>query len=163
MKFVQLYGHDEWWELDENQCRLLNYQGGHRYIDENSEEWTGAKVVDLEDWHALYLKYDYNPFQLDDFIPEMWIAPNGDFFDGRAHEVIAEDLLDIVYGIKHRLEGSGDLLIEKGWVKVSATLMHEYYCEAGMYTHLSAGQRWVVKNWSEHYDLSFEEMIHPYN
>ena len=61
MTFVKLSGQPHWYKCDFEKMRLYNFKGEWREIDKNSEEWMYATLMELEDWHDLYVKVGYHP------------------------------------------------------------------------------------------------------
>lgn len=120
MKFILLGEH--YWELDENKMLVFNYRGGHHSISQ--DEINTSKVIECENWHDLYLKAHYCPIETDKHESHAWISPDGTFYEGNAHEVQAEDICEIVFGLEDEF-CPGDVLEEKGFIRVTTTLMWE--------------------------------------
>lgn len=83
--------------------------------------------------------------------PYLWISPDGDFYDGTAHESSARELLKELYDIDMDCLGyCGDALVSAGWIKVNPEL-NSYYEEWGMYDHMTAFQALAYHQWLDYY------------
>ena len=67
-----------------------------------------------------------------------WIAPDGTYFPcgetSLSHEIEAENLLLKFYGIESGI--CGDKLIERGWIKVTDSLMFDKYYIINLTKHI---------------------------
>lgn len=123
-----------WWEWDIEKHKLLNYRGGGFTIDENSDYWAHAVIRhDCDSWHDLYCDTGFNPLEEDIDALDVWISPEGKFFDGNAHSVAAEYIVDLVYGIEIDdpcFIGSAEhYLDEHHWIKATRGFMWNIYLE----------------------------------
>lgn len=121
-----------WWHWDEEKMKLLNYRGGGFDIDENSDYWAHAVTLrGCDSWHDIYVAYGQNPLEADITDFDVWISPDGKFFDGNAHRVQAEYIVPLVYGIDIEdplFSGEAeDYLIGHGWVKATRSFMWSIY------------------------------------
>lgn len=121
-----------WWHWDREKMKLLNYRGGGFQIDENSDYWAHAVVrEDCDSWHDLYTDCGFNPLEEDISACDVWISPEGVYFDGNAHAVAAEYIVDLVYGVTIDdpcFVGSAEqYLEERHWIKATRTFMWELY------------------------------------
>ena len=158
-KFVKLAGSTDYFLWDEERFRLYNYNHGWRDIDENSSEWINATVIEAEDWHDLYVKTGWTHlcFEHDYKHQNLWVDPDGYCWDGDAHEVIAQDILEVIYGIdahECKIHDCAGVLERMGWIKLS-TFMFTMYCEENLYDNITYEQARAVKEWCEYYDLPF--------
>lgn len=146
---------DSYWEWDQKRMRLHNFRGGWHNIDENSPDWISAVTIEANDWHDLYKKTGYNPLEASVDDRCSWLDPDGNFWEGEAHEVCAEDILELAYGIEvDSMHAAADELIERGWVKLSATLMLQHYCESGMYDNITMDQWRAIQEWCDAWGVS---------
>lgn len=89
--------------------------------------------------------------------PDGWINPQGEFFscedygDSRSHEISAEPLLLKFYGIESAV--CGDKLIERGWIKVTTSLMFDIYKDNGLFDHMTLKQINTFNVWKEKFDM----------
>lgn len=135
MQFVYLKGWDggesEWWRWIPERMRLVNFMGGGFDIDENSEYWANAKIYTFENWHELYKSKGFNPLKADVYDFDVWISPEGVYFDGNAHAVAAEYIVKLVYGIDIDdpcFVGSAEYYLEQHhWIKATRSFMWEIY------------------------------------
>ena len=102
MKFVLLKpwnGDPEgvWWNWNVEKMKLLNFRGGGFDIDENADYWLNAEVHEFDSWAALYHATGFNPLEEDIHAYDVWISPEGIYFDGDAHAVAAEGICKLVY------------------------------------------------------------------
>lgn len=121
-----------WWRWDKGRMKLRNFKGGGFDIDENAEYWQTATIrEDCKDWHELYLATGHNQLLGDVYAFDAWISPDGEFYEGFGHAVVAEDIVKLVYGIDvDELSCLGiaeDILMNKHWVKVTRGPMWSYY------------------------------------
>lgn len=156
MTFLKYKNSEDWWELVDQKGELVayNYLGGWHNVDENSEEYMYGTVVTLNNWNHLYERYGYCPFYTEEPKRDMWIAPDGKMYDCGAigaHEVTAQYLLEIIFDEDEGLFVSGDKLIDYGWVKVTTSLMYQYYHESGMYDAMTDEQWISYQLWKEKY------------
>ena len=159
MKFVKLCGEEYWYLWEEFDMKLRNFKGGWRTIDENSDEWMFSTIIEAENWHELYLKTGYNGM-LELFPPrDAWLDREGNFYDGVAHELCAEKIIEIVYGWTDNdyVGSSADVLVANGWVKLTTSAMLPYYIEDGMYNCLSYDQVCAIREWANDYRVKLFE------
>lgn len=153
MTFVKIY--DVYWKWDKEHMKLYNYHHGHNYIDENSEEWAAATICEADSWHDLYVKTGYNPLIIPYYqARDAWLSPQGEFYEGTAHSLCAERIVEMLLGNSESYEYCSDFLIERGWVKLTTSVMLNYYIEDGMYDHLTMAQKESMSLWADVYGLS---------
>lgn len=159
MKFVKLYGQAYWYEWEEFEMKLRNFKGGWRNIDENSDEWMYATIIELDSWHDLYKHTGFNPMM--EAIPprDVWVDRDGNFYEGVAHELCAEQIIEVVYGWKYQdyIGSSSDLLVGNGWIKLTTSAMLPYYIEDGMYRCLSEAQVRAIREWAQNWHITLFE------
>lgn len=121
MKFIQCSGENNWWEWDTKNMLAYNYFGEHYNIDENA--LGDAKYIECDSWRDLYLRTHWSPIESDIWEKTAWLSPNGKFIAAKAHEVTAEDICEIYYGENQGILWAGDYLEERGWVRLTTSLM----------------------------------------
>ena len=83
-----------------------------------------------------------------------WINPQGEFFPcdvSLSHEITAEPLLLKFYGIESAV--CGDKLIERGWIKVTTSLMFDIYKTNGLFDNMTSEQKDTFNVWKEKFDM----------
>ena len=145
MKFLK-NSNGVWCQFDDKKMKTYNFHGG--YCDINESSLGNCKVVEYEDWHDLYINTKYNPL-IGDFYHTGWISPEGNFYPCNAHEVAADEILELIYGENYSF--GGDELIEKGWIKVTTSLMFDIYEEKGYYCKMSKEQEKTFDSWAKKY------------
>jgi hypothetical protein len=152
MTFVRL--DKNWFKLDtkpyndKGLYKIYNFNGGYNYCYPDFVDQT----LNCKDWHELYLLTGFCPLLTNYTECDAWIDPNGNFYRARAHEVAAEEIFEILYGIKDNIFASGDELIEKGWIKVTTSLMYELYWEDHMYNYLTKEQEKSFNLWRKYHN-----------
>ena len=95
------------------------------------------------------------PLATNDLYREMWIAPDGTMYGcitWGSHEMTAQDILRVLFNEDVRYFDSGDILIARGWIKVTSSyVMHQCYEEAGYYDNMTDEQWKVYMSWKEKY------------
>lgn len=160
MTFVKMG--DGYWEWDKDRMMLYNYNDGHTYIDENSEEWAAATTCEADSWHDLYVKTGFNPLVIPYYLArDAWLSPEGEFHEGPVHDFWAEKIMEILFGEDGSFDYCSDYLKEQGWVKLTTSVMLNYYIEDGMYDHLTMAQKESMSLWADVYGLSevFDEAL----
>ena len=99
MFFINHLRPNEWWEWNQEKMIAINYNGGSHNIDENS--LGSVEYYECDSWHELYLAKHFCPLEAEIYNRDVWISPDGKYYDGDAHEVTAKDILEIIYGILH--------------------------------------------------------------
>ena len=146
--FVKKDGH--WYILDVKNKRFYNFLNGWK-IDICSPN---DETCDVETWHELFLKTGYKPTETDYRTNDVWLDPDGNFYEGRAHSLQAEHITQYMYGLEFDDCGSEtaeEYLVKKGWVKLTTSLMSEYYSLDGMYNHLTQKQQTAKHLWDKYH------------
>jgi hypothetical protein len=122
MKFIN-YPNGQWSEWDMKRMLAFNYRHGWCNIDENA--LGGVECIDLKDWHELYLVKHFCPLRVEKTARDVWISPDGLYYDGDAHEVMAEHILKLIYGEGEddHIFCAGDKLEKKGWIRATVSMM----------------------------------------
>ena len=158
--FAKIPYKNTWYELDIDNLKLYNVNGGWHPIDENSREWIEAEIYSYDSWHHLYRATGYNPLITDYTNYVRWIDPKGKcYYCSDSHLITAEKILDIVFGIEDdNIINADDILYEKGWIKVTTSQMYYYYAEDGMYAHMTPAQEETFHKWREHHHMPHIEL-----
>ena len=129
MLFINYPTRDQWREWDQNKMKAFNYMGGWCDVDENA--LGGVECVELDSWHDLYLVKHFCPLVAEKRYSDVWISPDGDYYDGNAHDVAAEHLLKIIYGEPEdeHIFCAGDKLEALGWVRATTSMMWQVRLE----------------------------------
>lgn len=120
----------KWWRWNKKTMQLQNFRGGGFDIDENAEYWTTAQQYEFDSWHELYEAKGVNPLKVDIAERDVWISPDGVYFNGEAHAVAATYNVRLVYGIEMEFDGmdsAEDYLIRRGWIKATCSFMWPFY------------------------------------
>ena len=164
-KFVKLSGSAYWYKWDEEKFILKNFRGGWRDIDENSDEWMYSTIMEADSWHDLYVKTGFNPMW--EFNPprDAWLDREGNFYDGTAHELCAEKIIEVIYGLTNDeyVGSSADALVGNGWVKLTTSAMLPYYYDDGMYDYISEAQARAIKEWALEWRIHWFDNEHWFN
>lgn len=123
MLFINYPTQDQWREWDQNKMRAYNYRGGWCDVDENA--LGGVECVELASWHELYLVKHFCPLAAEKLDRDVWISPDGEYYDGNAHEVAAEHILKLIYGENEdgHIFCAGDKLEGLGWIRATTSMM----------------------------------------
>lgn len=146
-----------WYEYDERRPdKLYNFHHGWTTKDKNT---IIQDYVFFDNWHDVYETTGFNPLVDTTFYNLTgWLAPNGDWYPCEAHLCGADDIIELIYG--EDCDYSDDELIKCGWVKLTNTLMLQYYIDAGMYHHLTWEQAQTLQNhWCVYSGIEFDELL----
>ena len=146
MTFAKLDAHHYYLRVDYDKMRLYNFKGGWQDIDENSDEWMFATIVEADSWRDLYLKTGYCPLACSYTTRDIWMDPDGVTYEGFAHELCAERIGEILFG---KEDMYGDDLINLGWIKLTTSLMLSIYLERGFYDSITYEQESCLRKWAE--------------
>ena len=159
MFFINHLNPNEWWEWDKDNMIAYNYMGGHHSIDE--DDINNADCVECKNWHELYLKKHFCPIETDKWEREAWLSPEGKFYQGEAHMVMAEYICDIIYGKESDIDSyyGEDFLIEHGWVKVASSFMWQVRLNEWNGKRLTQKQFDALYDWCECHNKVFPKGI----
>jgi hypothetical protein len=156
MLFINYPDKNHWREWDTDRMLCFNYRGGWCEVDEN--KLCDVQCLNLNSWHELYLKTRYCPFETDRLTRDVWISPDGKYYEGQAHEVEAEYLLDIIYG--EDVEWcAGDKLEEKGWVRATVSMMWEVRFDEWTGKRITQAQYDALWDYCECHKLRFPDGV----
>ena len=151
MTFVRLFGDSHYYHWDKDKMKLYNFHNGWRTIDENSEQWMNAWLIEADDWHDLYIQTGYCPLFTDSWRHDVWVDTEGNFYEGDGHSLCAEKICEVLFGYDENvsLYDPSDCLIDwYGWIKLTTSPMLTYYLEDGLYDHITQEQVNAIKEWS---------------
>lgn len=145
---------DAWWELDEARMMLFNFDGGYQYI--TKEELQTSEKVICDGWRELYFKKNWCPLEVEINWRDVWISPDGKYYNGDAHENRAEEILEIIYD-ETDVNWPGDQLEELGWIRAASSLMWEVRMNFGYWNKKTLTQRQfdALWDWCQHHGKTF--------
>lgn len=152
MLFINHLNKEEWWEFDKNKMMVYNYMGGHNSVDE--ESIAKAEIYDCNNWHELYLKKHFCPLEVDKWGRDVWISPDGRFYNGNAHEVTAGYLCEIIYGLED-IDYGGDELESRGWIRATTSLMWDVRIDEWKEKIITQKQYNALWDWCECHKKTF--------
>jgi len=157
MLFIKLY-QTEWWKLDMKTLNVFNFNGGFHSITEQT--LASSELFECNGWHDVYLAKKWCPLEVNIKWPNVWISPEGLFYDGDAHENRAEELLEIVYG-EVDVEWAGDRLEELGWVRATSNLMWEVRVKSDYWydRNLTQKQYDALWDWCKLHNKKFPKQL----
>lgn len=156
MLFISHLEKNQWWEFDKEKMIAYNYMGGHHSV--SKELFDQADVCEYESWHELYLAKHFCPFDADKWTSDVWISPDGNFYDGKAHEVIAGYLCEIIYGLED-IDYGGDELESHGWIRATTSLMWEIRFNEWSDKYITQKQYDALWDWCECHKREFPKDI----
>lgn len=95
--------------------------------------------------------------------PDVWISPEGKYYNGDAHENRAEEILEIIYGENNEL-WPGDRLEELGWVRATTSLMWEVRIDSDYWSDKRVTQKQydALWDWCKYHNKAFPQKIEVY-
>lgn len=156
MLFINHLDKNQWWEFDKEKMIAFNYSGGYNYV--NEESLVQAEICEYQDWHELYLAKHFCPLEVDIKWGDVWISPEGIFYNGDAHENRAEEILEIMYG-ETDVPWTGDRLEELGWIRATRTLMWDVRFDEWVGKTITQKQYDALWDWCEHHKRKFPKGI----
>lgn len=157
MFFINHLRPDEWWEWDRENMVAYNYHGGHHDVNENY--LGGVECYEYDSWHELYLAKGFCPIEVDKWEREVWISPEGKYYEGEAHAVMAEYICDIIYGDDLDFDFAEDFLEEHGWVRAASNFMWEVRFDTWKGKRLAQRQYDALWDWCECHKRKFPKGI----
>lgn len=118
MEFVNIS--DIWLELNRDKMIAFNYYGDWRCIEPSDIDI--LDIREFNSWHDLYVNTGYCPIIVDIRYKDVWVSPDGKYYNGDAHDNRAEEILDIIYG-ETNVDWYEDRLEELGWIRATTSLM----------------------------------------
>lgn len=159
MIFINHIKPDEWWELNKEEMRAYNYMGGSHGITE--DDINNADRIECKNWHELYLVKHFCPIKTDKWEREAWLSPEGEFYEGEAHAIMAESICEIIYGKEPDADTffGEDFLEERGWVRVASSFMWQVRLDSWTGKRLTQKQYDALWDWCECHKKKFPEGI----
>lgn len=152
MKFLYIPEEKKYYEINFEEMKLYNYNQGWRNISENASYWINGEIVEYADWAELIKSTHYIFKQNDYHVRSGWLAPNGVIYECRAHSLISKDLAYAFYPDEiSESTYEDDLLISKGWHKLTTSLLWDYYTEEQILATLE--QKEVIEQWCEYHNM----------
>lgn len=161
MKFLKW--REDLWAVDLDKMQLNNFRGGYCDINENADYWINRQLLEYNGWYDALHAHSINPFVVDEYYDDVWISPDGEYYDGNGHSVMAERLVWYFYnpqGLDRRSmefccdTDAEDQLIALGWVKASKVFWRLHYTP---YMQVSERQYIALQNWCYLHDISIPE------
>lgn len=134
----------EWWELDKEKMEVFNFNGGFHNI--TPQELETSEVLGCDGWNELFTIKKYCPLKVNIKWRDVWISPDGVFYDGDAHENRAEEILEIIYG-ENDVDWAGDRLEELGWIRATTSLMWEVRSDTDYWDNKRINQKQYDALW----------------
>ena len=157
MTFIRYPGETAWWRLgkaiDETKHIVYNYRNGHHYI--SNEKLNNVEKRDFESWHQIYLQTGFCPLKVDIYERDAWLSPEGEFYEGEAHSLMAEYLCDLLFGEDIDMDEADDYLEGLGWIKVTTSLMWEIRLECYQEKRLTQVQYNALFDWCQLHKKEF--------
>lgn len=152
MTFINYPSENEWRIWDQQNMKAINYNHGFCDIDENS--LGNTKTIRAANWHSLYQKTHFCPLEVEIYKSDVWISPNGKYYDGVAHDVTAEKILDVIYGIDGEY-CAGDKLESMGWIRVTTSIMWNIRLNELKNKTLTKRQYDALFDWCQFHKIQF--------
>lgn len=148
----------EWWELDKEKRVVSNFDGGFHEITQ--QELESSEILECNGWYDLYKIKDWCPLEVSIRYHDVWISPDGVFYNGDAHDNRAEEILEVVYG-EDGVAWPGDTLEELGWVRATRSLMWEVRTDSGYWNEkvITQKQYDVLWDWCKHHNKTFPQNL----
>lgn len=118
MTFVNYLDKNEWWKLDRENMRVYNFFGSCDCITESNLK--RLRKLEYDSWHELYLAKHYCPLTATFWRQDVWISPEGKFYDGDTYEIKAKYICEIIYGLSN-VDCATDYLEKLGWIKATTS------------------------------------------
>ncbi len=151
MTFVKFQNDNKWWLYEEKYNSISQINASFQKIYPDDPKWKEAEIINLDSWFQLCKLKNYYPTETGITERDLWVDPDGRCFQGEAHELQAEYLCEYLYDMHLTMDSfpltAADLLIKAGWVKLTTSLMHDYYIEDGMYDKLTIDQIETIRSW----------------
>ena len=156
MLFINHLDKKQWWEFDKEKMMAFNYDGSYNYVKKEFLEQ--SEICEYKDWHELYLAKHFCPLEVNIKWGDVWISPEGIFYNGDAHENRAEEILEIIYG-ETDVHWTGDRLEELGWIRATRTLMWDVRFDEWIGKTITQKQYDSLWDWCQHHKRKFPEGI----
>lgn len=158
MYFVK-NSNNEYWELDKEKMEVFNFNGGFHNI--TKQELESSEILECNSWHELYTKTKYCPLTANVKWTDVWVSPNGIFYNGDAHDNRAEEILELVYD-ETDIDYPGDRLEQQGWIRATTSLMWEVRMDSWHDKKLTQKQYDALWDWCQYHHKHFPKNIQIY-
>lgn len=156
MKFIKFDGDYVWNEFDEANLLARNLVGGYRKIDKNSFEYINSTIIEAENWHDLHLKTGWlGPWVTIIYPHAGWLTPDGLFYQCNAHDIDAVKIVEFLYGKYMDTSEAADFLTQRGWLKITTSLMWDIRLEEENKWYLTPIQEKKLFEWCHAMDMEF--------
>lgn len=147
----------EWWELNKETMTVYSFGGcSHSITTQNLEL---SEVLECSGWNELYKIKKWCPLEVTVKWTNVWVSPDGRFYDGDAHENRAEEILEIMYG-EVDVDWPGDRLEELGWIRATTSLMWEVRAEDYWSDKLISQKQYdALWDWCKCHNKRFPQLI----
>ena len=152
MLFINHLDKNQWWEFDNEKMMAFNYNGSCHHVKEESLKT--SEICEYKSWHELYLAKHFCPLEVNIKWGDVWISPEGIFYNGDAHENRAEEILEIIYG-ETDVPWTGDRLEELGWIKATRTLMWDVRFDEWIGKTITQKQYDALWDWCKLHNKTF--------
>lgn len=157
MVFIKL-DNNNWWELNKEKLEVINYNGGSHSI--KIEQLETCETLELENWHELYKATDYCPLEVSIRWSDVWISPDGTYYNGNDHDNRAEEILEIIYNGTD-IDWFGDRLEQLGWIRATRSLMWEVRLGSDYWDNRALTQKQydALYDWCKYHNKRFPSNI----
>ena len=145
-----------WWELNKDKMEAFSFEGGFHNISD--EQLRSSETCECDSWHDLFVLTGWCPLEVNIRWSNVWIAPNGKFFNGDAHDNRAEDILEVIFG-EENVDWPGDRLEEMGWIRATTSLMWEVRFEEICEKEVAQGTFDALWDWCQLHNKKFPSTI----
>lgn len=85
---------------------------------------------------------------------DVWISPDGKFYNGNPHEIQAGYICEIIYGLDDIAYG-GDELESRGWIRATTSLMWDVRFDEWKNKYITQKQYDALWDWCECHKRKF--------
>lgn len=160
MYFINHMKPNEWWQFDTEKMRAYNFLGGFHYVTE--EDIKRSEIIEFSSWHELYLAKNYCPFEVDVWNYDIWISPEGKYYEGKAHALQAEYICEIIYGVVDEILFYEDYIEKLGWIRATTSLMWDVRFDNWNGKRITQKQYDALWDWCECHQMKFPKGIETY-
>lgn len=148
----------EWQKLNKEKMMVYDFKGVS--YDITQQEVECSEIIDCNGWHELYKIIKWCPLEVNVKWPNVWISPDGLFYDGTAHENRAKEILEIIYE-ECDVFWTGDRLEELGWIRASANLMWDVRINSIYWDDKKVTQKQydALWDWCKYHNKSFPNSV----
>lgn len=85
----------------------------------------------------------------------VWVSPDGEYYNGDAHENRAVEILEEIYGITDDdYDYASDKLEELGWIRLTSSLLWDYRIEDGYFRDRDITQKQLdaLSDWCRYHN-----------